>query len=128
MKPTTLRCFISASALAGVAAAGNAVAAPPDALVAAAKQEGQLTVIALPHDWCGYGPMISDFQKNATVLNRTNLNVSGVYRKGGTAGASTGCSASQVLKGATVSGGIITAGTCASGGSKGVGGYRSSTK
>src|SRR5256712_13268534 len=28
-------------------------------LVAAAKQEGQLTVIALPHDWCGYGEDIN---------------------------------------------------------------------
>ena len=73
MKPTTLRCFISASALAGVAAAGNAVAAPPDALVAAAKQEGQLTVIALPHDWCGYGPMIADFQKKYGIkINELN--------------------------------------------------------
>src|ERR1700753_939769 len=63
MKPTTLRCFLSVSAVAGVAVAGNAVAAPPDALVAAAKQEGQLTVIALPHDWCGYGPMIAAFEK-----------------------------------------------------------------
>lgn len=34
-----------------------------DALVAAAKQEGQLTVIALPHDWCGYGDVIANFQK-----------------------------------------------------------------
>ena len=25
------------------------------ALIAAAKAEGQLTTIALPHDWCGYG-------------------------------------------------------------------------
>jgi putative spermidine/putrescine transport system substrate-binding protein len=29
----------------------------------AAKAEGQLTVIALPHDWCGYGDMIADFKK-----------------------------------------------------------------
>ena len=41
----------------------TASAAPPDALVAAAKQEGQLTVIALPHDWCGYGALIAGFQK-----------------------------------------------------------------
>ncbi|EIN02477.1 extracellular solute-binding protein [Paraburkholderia hospita] len=73
MKPTTLRCFISASALAGVATAGNAVAASPDALVAAAKQEGQLTVIALPHDWCGYGPMIADFSKKYGIkVNELN--------------------------------------------------------
>ena len=39
-----------------------ASAQTPD-LVAAAKKEGQLTVIALPHDWCGYGPMLENFKK-----------------------------------------------------------------
>ncbi len=34
-----------------------------DQLVAAAKKEGQLTVIALPSDWCGYGGVISGFKK-----------------------------------------------------------------
>jgi putative spermidine/putrescine transport system substrate-binding protein len=34
-----------------------------DALIAAAKQEGQLTTIALPHDWCGYGGVIDGFKK-----------------------------------------------------------------
>lgn len=34
-----------------------------DQLVAAAKQEGQLTVIALPHDWCGYGEVINGFKR-----------------------------------------------------------------
>jgi putative spermidine/putrescine transport system substrate-binding protein len=34
-----------------------------DQLVTAAKQEGQLTVIALPHDWCGYGALIEGFKK-----------------------------------------------------------------
>ncbi len=33
-----------------------------DALVSAAKAEGQLTVIALPHDWCNYGDAISQFK------------------------------------------------------------------
>jgi len=32
-----------------------------DALITAAKAEGQLTVIALPHDWANYGEMISTF-------------------------------------------------------------------
>ncbi len=31
-------------------------------LVAAAKAEGQLTTIALPHDWCGYGAVIDALQ------------------------------------------------------------------
>lgn len=33
-----------------------------DALVAAAKAEGTLNVIALPHDWCNYGGAIDDFK------------------------------------------------------------------
>ncbi|HEY8954008.1 MAG TPA: ABC transporter substrate-binding protein, partial [Candidatus Dormibacteraeota bacterium] len=33
-----------------------------DALVAAAKAEGQLNVIALPHDWTNYGEIISTFK------------------------------------------------------------------
>ena len=42
-------------------------------LVAAAKQEGQLTVIALPHDWCGYGDVISAFkQKYGLKANELN--------------------------------------------------------
>ncbi|MCL4559410.1 MAG: extracellular solute-binding protein [Chloroflexi bacterium] len=32
-----------------------------DALIAAAKAEGNLTTIALPHDWCNYGEAISTF-------------------------------------------------------------------
>jgi putative spermidine/putrescine transport system substrate-binding protein len=34
-----------------------------DDLAAAAKKEGELTVIALPHDWCGYGDVIEGFKK-----------------------------------------------------------------
>src|SRR5256712_3696812 len=42
-------------------------------LVAAAKQEGQLTVIALPHDWCGYGEVINGFrQKYGLKVNELN--------------------------------------------------------
>jgi len=44
-----------------------------DALVAAAKQEGQLTVIALPHDWCNYGEMIQGFKdKYGITVNELN--------------------------------------------------------
>src|SRR3989442_5885495 len=44
-----------------------------DKLVAAAKQEGQLTVIALPHDWCGYGEVINGFkQKYGLKANELN--------------------------------------------------------
>jgi putative spermidine/putrescine transport system substrate-binding protein len=44
-----------------------------DQLVAGAKQEGQLTVIALPHDWCGYGDVINGFkQKYGLKVNELN--------------------------------------------------------
>ena len=75
MNRTWLSRVLSMSTVAGVAAAGagSALAAPPDALVAAAKQEGQLTVIALPHDWCGYGPMIAAFEKKYGIkVNELN--------------------------------------------------------
>src|SRR5574339_133010 len=42
------------------APAGGAV--NMDELVAAAKQEGTLTTIALPHDWCNYGEVIDGFK------------------------------------------------------------------
>jgi putative spermidine/putrescine transport system substrate-binding protein len=42
-------------------------------LVAAAKQEGQLTTIALPHDWCGYGALIEGFKaKYGLTVNELN--------------------------------------------------------
>jgi putative spermidine/putrescine transport system substrate-binding protein len=33
-----------------------------DELIAAAQAEGMLTTIALPHDWCNYGPVIEGFK------------------------------------------------------------------
>jgi putative spermidine/putrescine transport system substrate-binding protein len=42
-------------------------------LIAAAKQEGQLTVIALPHDWLNYGQMIESFKsKYGLQVNELN--------------------------------------------------------
>ncbi len=44
-----------------------------DQLVAAAKQEGSLTTIALPHDWCGYGDLLTSFkQKYGLQINELN--------------------------------------------------------
>ena len=54
--------MVSVSALALSAMAGTAFAASMDDLVAAAKKEGQLTTIALPHDWCNYGEAIDGFK------------------------------------------------------------------
>jgi putative spermidine/putrescine transport system substrate-binding protein len=63
----------SVSALAMTAATGAAFAQASDDLVAAAKKEGQLTVIALPHDWCGYGDVIAGFKaKYGITVNELN--------------------------------------------------------
>ena len=46
-----------------------------DDLVVAAKKEGQLTTIALPHDWCNYGEMIEGFKKKyGLTVNELNPN------------------------------------------------------
>ena len=49
-------------------------AAGLDDLVAAATKEGQLTVIALPHDWCGYGAVIDGFKKKYPGIAVNELN------------------------------------------------------
>jgi putative spermidine/putrescine transport system substrate-binding protein len=84
------RQFLKMSALAGgaVALAACAPAAPEaaalpdltsgntiplDELIAAAKTEGQLTTIALPHDWANYGEMIETFKtKYGLSVNELN--------------------------------------------------------
>jgi putative spermidine/putrescine transport system substrate-binding protein len=44
-----------------------------DALVAAAKAEGELNVIALPEDWCNYGGLITTFEsKYGIKINSIN--------------------------------------------------------
>ena len=44
-----------------------------DDLIAAAKAEGELTTIALPHDWCGYGDLIEGFKaKYGLKVNELN--------------------------------------------------------
>jgi len=45
-----------------------------DALYKAAQGEGQLTVIALPHDWCGYGAVIDAFKKKYPGITVNELN------------------------------------------------------
>ncbi len=63
----------AAAGLLLLAAAVPGQAAGLDDLVAAAKQEGQLTVIALPRDWCGYGALIDSFKaKYGIAVNELN--------------------------------------------------------
>jgi len=64
----------AAPAPAATQDAATAPAADPmQALIDAAKAEGQLTTIALPHDWCNYGEMIEGFKaKYGLTVNELN--------------------------------------------------------
>ncbi|WP_082151087.1 ABC transporter substrate-binding protein [Chromobacterium sp. LK1] len=65
-----LRCAVlgALALLANTAFADNL-----SALIQAAKKEGELNVIALPHDWCGYGGMIAGFKaKYGIKVNELN--------------------------------------------------------
>jgi len=73
MKMKTLfATSVSVAALLGTTV--GTYAADLDALYAAAKGEGQLTVIALPHDWCGYGAVIDAFKKKYPGITVNELN------------------------------------------------------
>ena len=68
LKPTTILAALAMSA-AALPAAGQDM----DALIAAAKEEGMLTTIALPHEWCGYGGVIQGFKdKYGIEVNELN--------------------------------------------------------
>ncbi|WP_395004698.1 ABC transporter substrate-binding protein [Cypionkella sp.] len=54
-----------------------AAAQSMDDLVAAAKAEGSLTTIALPHDWCGYGAVIEGFKAKYPEITVNELNPDG---------------------------------------------------
>jgi len=61
-------CLAATAALSAVPAVAQS-----KALVDAAKKEGQLTVIALPHDWVNYGEMIDTFSKKYGItVNELN--------------------------------------------------------
>ncbi|HEX6702224.1 MAG TPA: extracellular solute-binding protein [Gaiellaceae bacterium] len=72
--------ILSSPAAAWAARAGGAEALTADGtpikkLIAAAKKEGQLNVIALPHDWANYGQIISTFKrKYGLKMNEDNPN------------------------------------------------------
>ena len=46
--------------------------AQDQALIAAAKAEGTLTTIALPHDWCNYGDVIEGFKAKYPASRSTS--------------------------------------------------------
>src|SRR5262245_58590102 len=65
--------LVSVSIFALMAPIGTASADAMDDLVAAAKKEGELTIIAVPHDWCGYDTVIEDFKaKYGLKVNELN--------------------------------------------------------
>jgi putative spermidine/putrescine transport system substrate-binding protein len=65
---------ITASIAMLLTAIAPSYAAGLDDLYAAAKKEGQLTVIALPHDWCGYGAVIDAFKQKYPGITVNELN------------------------------------------------------
>ena len=64
----------------GIFAASTAVAAAQSyELIAAAKEEGALTTMALAEDWCGYGELIKGFEaKYGIEVTDLNPNASSV--------------------------------------------------
>jgi putative spermidine/putrescine transport system substrate-binding protein len=69
----------TAAEAAATEAATEEAAAPAgmEELVAAAQAEGELTVIALPHDWCNYGEVIQVFKdKYGLTVNELNPDAS----------------------------------------------------
>ena len=68
----TLRLIALTAALPALAGTA-AFAEPSQELIDAAKAEGQLTTIALPHNWCGYGDVIAGFKaKYGLKVNELN--------------------------------------------------------
>src|SRR5687768_13595918 len=65
--------ILSAAAVVLMSTTSLVSADSMDELVAAAKKEGQLTTIALPHDWCGYGAVLQGFkEKYGIEINELN--------------------------------------------------------
>jgi putative spermidine/putrescine transport system substrate-binding protein len=66
--------LLAASAAVTSSLTFGAQAQSMDEIVAAAKAEGELTTIALPHDWCGYGAVIDGFKKKYPDIKVNELN------------------------------------------------------
>jgi putative spermidine/putrescine transport system substrate-binding protein len=73
--PSTSAAAPSSSAAESQAASEAPSADPVAALAEAAKAEGQLTTIALPHDWCNYGEALESFKtKYGLTINELDPN------------------------------------------------------
>ena len=71
---TNHKGLMAGASLLAVMAATFAHADAMTDLEAAAKSEGMLTVIALPHDWCNYGAVIEGFKKKYPEITVNELN------------------------------------------------------
>jgi putative spermidine/putrescine transport system substrate-binding protein len=71
---TTTRGVIAGVSLVAVLTATSASAETLAEIEAAAKKEGMLTVIALPHDWCNYGDVIAKFKAKYPEIQVNELN------------------------------------------------------
>ncbi|HPE60488.1 MAG TPA: ABC transporter substrate-binding protein [Thiolinea sp.] len=69
-RKTLLSLVVASGLLAGAVAHAEDLAA----LEAAAREEGMLTTIALPHDWCGYGGVIEGFKTKYPWITVNELN------------------------------------------------------
>jgi putative spermidine/putrescine transport system substrate-binding protein len=71
---TNFRKALSLTTAIVMASSAVAYAEPSAELIEAAKKEGMLTTIALPHDWCGYGAVIDGFKKKYPEITVNELN------------------------------------------------------
>ena len=70
----TMKFALAATASLLTLVAAQGAFAQSDELIAAAKAEGTLTTIALPHSWCGYGAVIDGFKAKYPGIAVNELN------------------------------------------------------
>lgn len=75
-QPTAMPAQATAMPAAPTTAASSGAMSMDD-LVKAATAEGQLTTIALPHSWCGYGDVINAFKAKYPGITINELNPDG---------------------------------------------------
>jgi len=68
---------VASLAVLSIALPSFAYSAGMDDIVAGAKKEAELTVIAVPHDWCAYGDVITGFKAKYPFLKVNELNPDG---------------------------------------------------
>ena len=70
----TFNALVSGASMLAMLAATGASAETLADIEAAAKAEGMLTTIALPHDWCNYGEIIAAFKAKYPEITVNELN------------------------------------------------------